>query len=137
MFIGSRKRHFLFSAVFIILFAAGFYIYCSPRPVVENPSAAHIDFVSYRGAGVAGFNEKEIIGVLSEYECSRTFKSYFPYDTGNYEIEIDGSVSGIPIHLMIGESVSIVYESADSGVYKINDRDQDFRDKILWLLAVE
>lgn len=132
---GTRKAYLILSAMIMIL-AAGFILSFTPRPVIAAPSDARIDLVAFRGVSIAGFDEKGLIAALSEYECRRTIKSVFPYDTSRFDIEIDGLVSEKPIHIMISQSKSIVYESADQSVFEIIDKEGSFRNRIVQLLTV-
>ena len=132
----KRKRQFIPAVIFLIA-AAGFFFYFTPRPVIVNPSDVKIGYVSYRGSDIGVFDERKLIFILSEYECIHTLKSYFPYDAGRFEIEIDGSASDKPMHLVIGENVSIVYESADSSVFEIIDKKQNFKNRILEAIGTD
>jgi hypothetical protein len=138
MILSRHKKHFVFAIVFITVAIAGLFAYFLPHDIVHDPSDTQIEFISYSGADVAMFDEKKIIEILTEYKFKGSIIDFSPYyDYGKAKIEIDGLDSDKPMHIVIGDHVSVFYYSADKAVYEIIDNDKALKDKILRHLNIE
>jgi len=132
-----RRKKLIIAFACLLLFSAGLWICFSPRPIIQDPYDAQIDFVSYMGSDAAGFDETEIISLLSEYQCKRTLKSHFPYDSSMAVMEIDGTNSKNPLHIILYEDSAIYYISADKDVFDIIDNDKALKEKLLRYISIE
>jgi len=116
-----RKSVLIISLVVLVaLVVAGIY-FLGPRKVIDIASDFSLTRVLYKGEDITNLiDEKEIADLLNNYDCKRTFKNYFPYQTTDAVVEIDGRINQKPVHILLGKFF-ISYESADKGAYEIID----------------
>ena len=124
--------------ILIAVIAGSSFAYFQPKPVIQDPSEASIGRVSYHGIEVSQFKQSGIIEVLSEYQYKRSFQKFSPYyDYGKIEIEIDGLASQNPLHIVVGENVSIYYVAANRTICRIIDPNKELEGKIMEFLTVK
>ena len=125
-----KRRTVIFIAlagILVIAAAVYLFIYFTPRPVVQNPETAKLQNIRHHGAteliALDANQEKAILDLLSQYQCRRTFKSYFPFngEDADYELWLR-SETEYPWIILIGE-FNICYIPSDqrAKVYEILD----------------
>ena len=125
-----KRRTVIFIAlagILVIAAAVYLFIYFTPRPVVQNPVTAKLQNIRHHGAteliALDANQEKAITDLLSQYQCRRTFKSYFPFngEDADYELWLRTQTK-YPWIILIGE-FNICYIPSDqrAKVYEILD----------------
>lgn len=115
------KRKPILVIVFISLctIAAAIYLltYFTPRPVLHNPETAKLQNIRHHGAveslALDANQVKAVMNLLSQYQCRRTMKSYFPFhgENADYELVLHTDTE-YPWIILIGK-INICYISSD------------------------
>lgn len=113
--------------VLVIIAAIFSFIYFTPRPVVQNPVNAKLQNIRHHGAAESisldARHVKAVLDLLSEYQCRRTMKTYFPFhgEDADYELVLHTETE-YPWIILIGK-INICYISSDqrATVFEILD----------------
>lgn len=119
---------YLVLAGFLVIAAASFsYFYFTPLPVLRNAETAKLQNIRHHGAAESialdANQEKAVLNLLSQYQCQRTMKTYFPFhgESADYELVLHTDTE-YPWIILIGK-INICYISSDqrAKVFEIQD----------------
>lgn len=105
------------AGLLVIATASFSYFYFTPLPVLRNQETAKLQNIRHHGAAesiLLDANQvKAVLDLLSQYQCRRTMKTYFPFhgENADYELVLHTDTE-YPWIILIGK-INICYISSD------------------------